>query len=85
MRFGQIQSTSAVKFRPLKKNAYLFPEVGGLKFNSEMKLVLSHSAAGLEGYEVVFERLIDKEKNQWEETAGCDDIRQVSGNDFYPV
>ncbi|KAK2552499.1 hypothetical protein P5673_026333, partial [Acropora cervicornis] len=53
------------------------PEVGGLKFNSEVKLVLSHSAAGLEGYEVVLKRLIDKEKNQWEETAGCDDIRQV--------
>ncbi|XP_074628643.1 uncharacterized protein LOC141886376 isoform X3 [Acropora palmata] len=54
------------------------PEVGGLKFNSEVKLVLSHNAAGLEGYEVVLKRLIDKEKYQWEETAGCDDIQQVS-------
>ncbi|XP_044174645.1 uncharacterized protein LOC114951472 [Acropora millepora] len=54
------------------------PEVGGLKFNSEVKVVLSHSAAGLEGYEVFLKRLKDKEKNEWEETAGCDDIRQVS-------
>ena len=61
------------------------PEFGGLKFNNEVKVVLSHSAAGLQGYEVVMKRLTDKEKNEWEEIAGCDDIRQVSGNDFYPV
>ena len=61
------------------------PEVEGLKFNSEVKVVLSHSSAGLEGYEVVLKRLTDKEKNEWEETAGCDDIRQLSGIDFYPV
>ena len=61
------------------------PEVGGLKFNNEVKVVLSHSAAGFEGYEVVLKRLTDKEKNEWEETAGCDDIRQVSGIYFYPV
>ena len=61
------------------------PEVGGLKFNSEVKVVLSHSAAGLEGYEVVLKRLTDKEMNEWEETAGCYDIRQVSGINFYPV
>ena len=61
------------------------PEVEGLNFNSEVKVVLSHSAAGLEGYELVLKRLTDKEKNEWEETAGCDDIRQVSGIDFYPV
>ncbi|XP_074618412.1 uncharacterized protein LOC141877364 isoform X3 [Acropora palmata] len=60
-------------------------EVGGLKFNSEVKVVLSHSAAGLEGYEVVLKRLTDKETNEWEETAGCDDIRQVSDlKDDYP-
>ena len=57
-------------------------EVGGLKFNSEVKLVLSHSAADLEDYELVMKRLEDKEKNEWEEIAGCEDIRQVSGNDF---
>ena len=61
------------------------PDVEGLKFNSDVKVVLSHSAADLEGYEVVLKRLKDKEKNEWEETAGCDDIRQVSGIDFYPV
>ena len=58
-------------------------EVGVLKFNSEVKLVLSHSAADLEGYELVMKRLADIEKNEWEEIAGCEDIRQVWGNDFY--
>ena len=57
-------------------------EVGSLKFNSEVKLVLSHSAADLEGYELVMKRLTDTEKNEWQEIAGCEDIRQVSGNDF---
>ena len=36
--FGQIESTSAVKFRPLKNNAYLFPayqfDYGSLSYMS---------------------------------------------------
>ncbi|XP_067018298.1 uncharacterized protein [Acropora muricata] len=60
-------------------------EVGVLKFSSEVKLVLSHSAAGLEGYELVMKRLTDTEKNEWEEIARCEDIRQVSDiEDDYP-
>ena len=58
-------------------------EVGGLKFSSEVKLVLSHSAAGLEGYELVMKRLTDTEKNEWEEISRGEDIRQLSGIDFY--
>ena len=56
-----------------------------LKFNSMVKLVLSHSAADLEGYELVMKRLTDTEKNEWEEIARCEDIRQVSGIDFYLI
>ncbi|XP_074624304.1 uncharacterized protein LOC141882226 isoform X4 [Acropora palmata] len=59
-------------------------EVGGLTFNSEVKLVLSHSAAELEGYELVMKRLTDTEKNEWQEISGCEDIRQVSDTDDYP-
>ncbi|KAK2546910.1 hypothetical protein P5673_033349 [Acropora cervicornis] len=60
-------------------------EDGGLTFNSEVKLVLSHSAADLEGYELVLKRLADTEKNEWEEIAGCIDIRHGAGIDFYLV
>ena len=60
-------------------------DVGGLTFNNEVKLVLSHSAVDLEGYELVLIRLADTEKNKWEEIAGCLDIRQVAGIDFYLV
>ena len=60
-------------------------DVGGLTFNNEVKLGLSHSAADLEGYELVLIRLADTEKNEWEEIAGCLDIRQVAGIDFYLV
>ena len=59
--------------------------VGSLKFNSEVKLVLSHSAADLEGYELIMKRLKETEKSEWEEIAGCEDIRRVSGIDFYLV
>ena len=60
-------------------------DVGGLTFNNEVKLVLSHSAVDLEGYELVLIRLADTEKNEWEEIAGCIDIRQVAGIDFYLI
>ena len=60
-------------------------EIKGLKFNNEVKLVLSHSAADLEGYELVMKRLADMERNEWEEIGGCKDIRQVLGNEFYLV
>ena len=58
-------------------------ESGASKFNSEVKLALSHSATDLEGYELVIRVLTDVEKNEWEEIPGCEDIRQVSGNDFF--
>ncbi|XP_044176229.1 uncharacterized protein LOC122959173 [Acropora millepora] len=59
-------------------------EVGPLKFSGEVKLVLSHCAADLEGYERVMKRLIDKEKNVWEEIPRCEDIRKVAelGDDY---
>ena len=57
-------------------------KVGAFKFNSEVELVLSHSAAVLEGYELVLKRLTDTQNNEWEEIHRCEDIRKVSGNDF---
>ena len=60
-------------------------EVGPLKFNDEVKLALSHCASDLEGYERIMKRLIDKEKNLWEEIPRCEDIRKVAGNYLYLV
>ncbi|XP_015770346.1 PREDICTED: uncharacterized protein LOC107348784 isoform X2 [Acropora digitifera] len=59
-------------------------ESGASKFNREVKLVLSHSATDLEGYELVIKVLTDIEKNEWEEIPGCEDIRQVSDILDYP-
>ena len=50
-----------------------------LEFNFEVKLVLSHSAPDLQGYELVIKRLHDKESNEWEEVDGSEDIRRLSG------
>ena len=50
-----------------------------LEFNAEAKLVLSHSAPGLKGYELVIKRMIDWESNEWEEVDGTEDLRSWEG------
>ena len=50
-----------------------------LEFNVEAKLVLSHSAPGLQGYELVIKRMIDWESNEWEEVDGTEDLRSWEG------
>ena len=51
----------------------------GLKFNTKVKLSLSHSATDLRGYELVIKKLIDKDTNIWEEVDGTFDIRCREG------
>ena len=56
-----------------------------LKFNTTVKLSLSHSATDLQGYELVIKKLIDKETNSWEEVYGTRDIRcRQDLEDSYP-
>ena len=50
-----------------------------LKFNTKVKLSLSHSATNLQGYELVIKKLINKETNKWEEVDGTKDIRCREG------
>ena len=58
----------------------LFPmDSQGLKFNTKVKLSLSHSATNLWGYELVIKKLIDKQTNKWEEVDGTKDIRSLEG------
>ena len=51
----------------------------GLKFNTKVKLSLSHSATELRGYELVIKKLIDKDTNIWEDVDGTIDIRCCQG------
>ena len=46
-----------------------------LKFNTRVKLSLSHSATDLQGYELVIKKLIDKETNNWQDLDGTRSIR----------
>ena len=56
-----------------------------LKFNTKVKLSLSHSATDLQGYELVMKKLIDKETNYWEDVDGTRDIRCRQGfEDSHP-
>ena len=50
-----------------------------LKFNTKVKLSLSHSATNLRGYELVIKKLTDKETNNWEEVDGTRDVRCCEG------
>ena len=50
-----------------------------LEFDAEAKLVLSHSAPGLQGYELVIKKLINQESNDWEEVDGTEDLRCLQG------
>ena len=50
-----------------------------LKFNTKVKLWLSHSATNLRGYELVIKKLVDKEMNKWEEVDGTRDVRCLEG------
>ena len=47
----------------------------GLKFNTKVKLSLSHSATDLWGYELVIKKLIDKKANKWEDLDGTREMR----------
>ena len=50
-----------------------------LEFDAKAKLVLSHSASGVRGYELVIKKLIDQESNKWEEVGGTEDWRCWQG------
>ena len=49
------------------------------RFNTNVKMSLSHSAPDLHGYELVIKRLIDKENNEWEDLDGTRNVRCRQG------
>ena len=51
----------------------------GQKFNTKVKLSLSHSAPDLLGYELVIKRLINKDNNEWEDLDGTRNVRCRQG------
>ena len=55
----------------------------GQKFNTKVKLSLSHSAPDLLGYELVIKRLIDKENNEWEVLDGTRNVRCRQGTKIF--
>ena len=57
----------------------------GQKFNTKVKLSLSHSAPDLLGYELVIKRLIDKENNEWEDLDGTRNVRCRQGVENYSI
>ena len=72
-----VRSPPLQEHEAITSNVIELSSVNGeeLKFNTKVKLSLSHSATGLLGYEIVIKKLIDKETNTWEDVDGTRDIR----------
>ena len=54
-------------------------------FNAMVTLSLSHSAPNLRGYEVVIQRQINKETNEWEDVRGTKDLRCRQGMEMFSI
>ena len=50
-----------------------------LKFDAKAKLVLSHGAPDLQGYELVIKKLIDWKSNEWEEVDRTKALQCLKG------
>ena len=65
------------EYEAITSNVIELSSINGqeLKFNTKVKLSLSHSATDLWGYELVIKKLIDKKANKWEDLDGTRDMR----------
>ena len=65
------------EYEAITSNVIELSSINGqeLKFNTKVKLSLSHSATDLWGYELVIKKLIDKKANKWEDLNGTRDMR----------
>ena len=65
------------EYETITSNVIELSSINGqeLKFNTKVKLSLSHSATDLWGYELVIKKLIDKKANKWEDLNGTRDMR----------
>ena len=65
------------EYEAITSNVIELSSINGqeLKFNTKVKLSLSHSATDLWGYELVIKKLIDKKANKWEDLDGTRDVR----------
>ena len=72
-----VRSPPLQEHEAITSNVIELSSVNGeeLKFNTNVKPSLSHSATGLLGYEIVIKKLIDEETNTWEDVDGTRDIR----------
>lgn len=72
-----VRSTPLQEHETIASNVIELSTAGGqgLNFNTKVQLSLSHSATGLQGYELVIKKLIDGESNKWADVDGTKDIR----------
>ena len=74
---NSVRSPSLQEHEAITSNVIELSSLNGqeLKFNNKVKLSLSHSATGLQGYEIVIKTLVDKETNTWKDVDETRDIR----------
>ena len=55
----------------------------GLDFNKAVTLVISHCAGDLKGFEVVAKKLVDKNRNEWDDICETADVRLLAGKEKF--
>ena len=53
--------------------------IRALEFNVDVTLFLCHSAADLQGYELVLKRLVNNGNNEWEDVDGTQALQHFLG------
>ena len=50
-----------------------------LGFNKAVTLVISHCAGNLKGFEIVAKKLVDRDRNEWDDISETVDMRSLAG------
>ena len=53
----------------------------GLDFNKAVRLVISHCAGDLKAFEVVAKKLVDRNRNEWDDISETTDMRSLAGKE----
>ena len=80
---------SSVCSPPLNNNEALVSDIlelstdgaQGLDFNKAVTLVISHCVGDLKGFEIVAKKLVDRDRNEWDDISETADMRSLAGKE----
>ena len=78
-RSPPLQGYEAIVSNVIEISADSYVPFEDLPFDGEVTLFLWHSAADLQGHELVLKRLVDDEDNEWEDVGGTQALENCYG------